>query len=751
LLDKILRDTEELIYSENKYRCCRFGFRYEYEVILTTMSPQLEFLMNPHSEGTFNDDPLGADIDEDEEDEVDDTEYDDSDDAIKGGDGITKPGEHDVLLGRGGGTNNHCGNVRFRKLVNEHKMRYLACSKVDKPKVARDVVALWRKLEPPGRFLARKDETKRGPGSVKSLDNVWYEVGDKKAREKASQCLRERTPDVMPYIKHLRDQQNAITEHGVGLVQQQMQMQEQAKQLGVPFQPVFPTMTSSGGMPGFQQRRNSMPVSPPMGVPGRASGATNAQLNARRGSLPVSQHMGVMQGQQMPVGQQHQQQGFGRRPNPQQQMMQQQQQQQQMIMMAQHQQQMMNNGGHFVGNGGAFNVNNSDDDEEEYYDDMDDMEYQQSMMMMQQQVQMQQMQIQRMQEQQKRIHQQQRMQGRGANGSGVQPNRTQPMMPMSFDGVGVPMQQQQQTVGGSRRGVGRNRGGMMMDNGMNGMQNAPGPFPSGHVFPLDVQSKTNISSLVHRGGVMPHKDHITVAASMQQQQPASQRAAIAAESKNVMNPVRNNRQPSLKNAPTTQKLALNAVDNATPDTNPSGGTDMYSSLKPADPDADNELTLVAYRQQLEEYISNSSNQTSNHDTHDLDTNGIQLKFDDGEGDDNESDLEDDWEKEKEKAYQQLKERTGEKRRGVNRNVSGVSMMSTFTKGSNMGMSLASGMTGLSDMLTATSVDDDVRETKMNFARSISSNISLMSELTDLSQNIDTLSLNDNENEQTVDN
>jgi hypothetical protein len=43
---------------------------------------------------------------------------------------ITKPGGHDVLLGRGGGTNNHCGNVKFRQLVNEHKMAYLACSKV---------------------------------------------------------------------------------------------------------------------------------------------------------------------------------------------------------------------------------------------------------------------------------------------------------------------------------------------------------------------------------------------------------------------------------------------------------------------------------------------------------------------------------------------------------------------------------------------------------------------------------------------
>ena len=172
---------------------------------------------------------------------------------------ITKPGTHDVLLGRGGGTNNHAGNIKFRKLVNEHKMRYLACSKVDKPKVARQVVALWRKLDPPGRFLARQDESKRGPGSVKSQDNVWYEVGDKKAREKASQCLRERTPDVIPYIKHLRDQQNAITEQGVSFVQMQMQQQQEQQFHGVPSMHHPHAMPHHRAMsfPGFDPQQHS--------------------------------------------------------------------------------------------------------------------------------------------------------------------------------------------------------------------------------------------------------------------------------------------------------------------------------------------------------------------------------------------------------------------------------------------------------------------------------------------------------------
>mmetsp|Transcript_29907 Transcript_29907/g.49347 ORF Transcript_29907/g.49347 Transcript_29907/m.49347 type:complete len:567 (-) Transcript_29907:362-2062(-) len=140
---------------------------------------------------------------------------------------ITKPGPNDVLCGRGGGTNNHPGNVKFRHMINEHKLRYLAASKVEKPKVAREVVKLWRGLEPSGRILARKDDSKRGPGSVKAEGNVWHDVGDKKAREKASQCLRERTPDVLPYVREMQRRQDLLTGQGLRLVEQQMRMRSE--------------------------------------------------------------------------------------------------------------------------------------------------------------------------------------------------------------------------------------------------------------------------------------------------------------------------------------------------------------------------------------------------------------------------------------------------------------------------------------------------------------------------------------------
>jgi hypothetical protein len=130
---------------------------------------------------------------------------------------ITKLHHHDCIFGRGGFTNNYIGNANFRKLVNEHKMRYLSCNKIEKPKVARDVVQLWKQLDPPGRFLTRWDDgtkTKRGDPVA------WVQCPDQKAQEKASQSLRERTPDVVPYLSKLQEHREHIREQGVSLISQ---------------------------------------------------------------------------------------------------------------------------------------------------------------------------------------------------------------------------------------------------------------------------------------------------------------------------------------------------------------------------------------------------------------------------------------------------------------------------------------------------------------------------------------------------
>jgi hypothetical protein len=105
---------------------------------------------------------------------------------------IRSPHLHDVLCGRGGGTNNHIGNEKFRALVQAQKVRYLESSKRDKLQVSRDIVRAVRAQNPPGRFLNRDE----------SSDGRYYEIGNRKAREKTSQALREGAPDIRNKISN---------------------------------------------------------------------------------------------------------------------------------------------------------------------------------------------------------------------------------------------------------------------------------------------------------------------------------------------------------------------------------------------------------------------------------------------------------------------------------------------------------------------------------------------------------------------
>ena len=97
--------------------------------------------------------------------------------------GIKFYSRNDVLCGRGGGTNVHPGNKRFRDLINANRRAYLKARKNDKPAISRSIVRTIRQMN--GRFL-KKDE-KLG---------LWFEIGDDGAREKTSQALRQRAPEM---------------------------------------------------------------------------------------------------------------------------------------------------------------------------------------------------------------------------------------------------------------------------------------------------------------------------------------------------------------------------------------------------------------------------------------------------------------------------------------------------------------------------------------------------------------------------
>lgn len=93
--------------------------------------------------------------------------------------------DSDVLCGRGGMTNHHPGNMRFREMVRQLQPDYFRASKCHKSKIAKSIVDVIRTQDPPGRFLKKRDG-KEG----------WFDIGDQKAREKTSQALREGAPDI---------------------------------------------------------------------------------------------------------------------------------------------------------------------------------------------------------------------------------------------------------------------------------------------------------------------------------------------------------------------------------------------------------------------------------------------------------------------------------------------------------------------------------------------------------------------------
>lgn len=100
--------------------------------------------------------------------------------------------DRDVLFGRGGGTNRHKGNMYFRDLVSESQPRYLQARKLEKTAISKKIIAHIRARQ--GRFLKWNPRT-----------NLWEDVGDRKAVEKASQALREGLAGRMRNVTVVKD------------------------------------------------------------------------------------------------------------------------------------------------------------------------------------------------------------------------------------------------------------------------------------------------------------------------------------------------------------------------------------------------------------------------------------------------------------------------------------------------------------------------------------------------------------------
>ena len=96
---------------------------------------------------------------------------------------ILEPQKHDVLCGRGGGSQHHAGNKEFRDVIALNKWRYINASLHHKKLLVDSIVTAVRLQNPPGRFLERDSKT-----------GLWNDIGYKRAVVKTSQALREGAP-----------------------------------------------------------------------------------------------------------------------------------------------------------------------------------------------------------------------------------------------------------------------------------------------------------------------------------------------------------------------------------------------------------------------------------------------------------------------------------------------------------------------------------------------------------------------------
>lgn len=90
-----------------------------------------------------------------------------------------KPSENDVICARGKEVYNHEGNRRFRTLVKKHLNTYSSCvTKMQKSRLVNYIVGTVREASPNGGF-------------IKKIDERWYAVTDRHAREKTGQTMRD--------------------------------------------------------------------------------------------------------------------------------------------------------------------------------------------------------------------------------------------------------------------------------------------------------------------------------------------------------------------------------------------------------------------------------------------------------------------------------------------------------------------------------------------------------------------------------
>lgn len=91
---------------------------------------------------------------------------------------------NDVLHGRGSKVDAHPGNQQFRHIVSRYKDAYQNSPKLSKRRVAACVISIIERLDPPGRFVEKRQ------------DGQYVVASVEKAIRKTSQALREKLPSL---------------------------------------------------------------------------------------------------------------------------------------------------------------------------------------------------------------------------------------------------------------------------------------------------------------------------------------------------------------------------------------------------------------------------------------------------------------------------------------------------------------------------------------------------------------------------
>lgn len=98
---------------------------------------------------------------------------------------------NDVFLGRGGNLWRKEGNATLREICFSLMPQYENCPKIDKPQLALSIVHKIKAMDPPGRFLKKKNLSEPISLNSSTLEQFWLEVSDDVASEKVSQVFRD--------------------------------------------------------------------------------------------------------------------------------------------------------------------------------------------------------------------------------------------------------------------------------------------------------------------------------------------------------------------------------------------------------------------------------------------------------------------------------------------------------------------------------------------------------------------------------